>query len=373
MSITYITGIPGGGKTYYAVYLIYKNFIAKPRKKYIFFGDIIKNDKYIYCYTNINQFRFDKCERIKKYEHDIFYEQLKMLYLMFLNKCSDDELIAKAKEFKIFKCLYVLDESHNIYNDKFDDVLGWFLTYHRHLYIDIVFITQDMSLICTKYKAIAEFFIKAIEPAKRFSKKSFRYRNYLSYRYSEKSKDSAFNIPHLKEIFELYVSGSKSDTKSLTRKYFLISFILLLILFFSFTYFINSISPNSIENKKTKNVNFQTPTNTNKKISLNNSLNTKPIEEKKINKNNYSDLYIYKIICVNRKNCIINNKDNIDYEVLQYILLNSEKIYSNNSYSDATTTKITLIYDFDIFKNFIEKKGKDLKNEKDGNSLFGIR
>lgn len=362
MSITFCVGIPRSGKTYYATYQIYNHFLNAKTK----------SDKYNFCYTNINQFRFNKCEKFKKYEHDIFYEQLKILHSMYSNKANDEELLIKAKEFGICNSLYVIDECHNDFlYGKYDDVLTWFLTYHGHLFVDIYFITQNLSLIPAPYKKLGEFFIQAIPPTRRLFVNKMRYITYTGYQLYKKDRDKDFTIPKLYEVFELYVSGANNNSKSSVKRLFYIFLFISLVVFVLSYYFVSSINPN----KKTENTNFQTPTNTNtnKKISLNNSLNTKPIEEKKINKNNYSDLYIYKIICVNRKNCIINNKDNIDYEVLQYILLNSEKIYSNNSYSDATTIKITLIYDFDIFKNFIEKKGKDLKNEKDGNSLFGIR
>ena len=33
MAISYITGIPGSGKSYFAVYQIYKEFLEKPKKK----------------------------------------------------------------------------------------------------------------------------------------------------------------------------------------------------------------------------------------------------------------------------------------------------------------------------------------------------
>lgn len=63
---------------------------------------------------------------------------------------------------KLNHCLIVVDEAHNFFNKKNDEILTWWLTYHGHLYQDIILITQDLSLIDTGYKAVAEFLLRLL-------------------------------------------------------------------------------------------------------------------------------------------------------------------------------------------------------------------
>ena len=154
MSITYITGIPRSGKSYYAMFLLYMYFIfiepitplsklknklfpPKPKKSY----DI--------AYTNINQFDFTKSDKIKFYDHQKTYDILAILHEEYLNKKTDDYLIKLAKENGLYNALFVIDEAQNFF-DKDDKVLTWWITYHGHLHQDLIFITQNLELINSK-------------------------------------------------------------------------------------------------------------------------------------------------------------------------------------------------------------------------------
>lgn len=89
MSIRYIVGNPGSGKTYLAVNDLYENFIIK------------QEQKYDYAYTNINEFDFSKFpENVINLDIDLFIDKLTDLYNLYLDKATDTELCDKAKELK---------------------------------------------------------------------------------------------------------------------------------------------------------------------------------------------------------------------------------------------------------------------------------
>ena len=242
MAITYITGIPRSGKSYYAMFLLYMYFIfiepitplsklknklfpPKPKKSY----DI--------AYTNINQFDFTKSDKIKFYDHQKTYDILAILHEEYLNKKTDDYLIKLATENGLYNALFVIDEAQNFF-DKDDKVLTWWITYHGHLHQDLIFITQNLELINSKYTKQAEFFYKAVPPSSRIFSNKFRYVQFNSVKLYQKDKIGDFHVPMVKEIFDMYVSGAENNSKSHVKKYlgyFVALFILLIIVFKSFT------------------------------------------------------------------------------------------------------------------------------------------
>ncbi|MBZ7985670.1 hypothetical protein AVANS14531_04895 [Campylobacter sp. Cr9] len=380
MSISFVTGIPGSGKTYYAVHHLYKSFIEpikneskKEDKKGLFsflFGAKEETRTYDYCYTNINEFNFSICDKIKLYEHDIIYEKLKNLYSLYLNKADDKTLIEKAKELKIFNSLFIIDECHNFY-DKEDEILIWFFTYHRHLYIDIYMITQDLALVETKYKTIAEFFFQALPNSKKINTRKFKYRQFLSYKMYQKDIVDNFTLPAINEVFALYISGAKNNSKSIVNRFIRFAIFLFVVTFFLFKGFTVLLGSN---NKPKEPTNPQTTKNINtqvlKKPNTINQKNETQKETKLINKNNYENIYSYSIVCFKREVCVVNDDYKILYDSLSFILQNSEYLYINNISLSSEFSRINLIYEFDVFKNL--KIKKERINDEKTNHNFGF-
>ncbi len=75
------------------------------------------------------------------------------------NDNLDDILNEYTKKNKIYNAYFVIDECHN-YFDNQDKVKMWWLTYHRHLHHEIDFITQNKTLIHTKYRTYLNFLYK---------------------------------------------------------------------------------------------------------------------------------------------------------------------------------------------------------------------
>lgn len=242
MAITFITGIPRSGKSYYAMYLLYMSFIyEKPVTRFSKVADVFLprktlDKKYDIAYTNINQFDFTKSDKIKLFKFEYIYPHLAILNQMKLQNKTDSELIEYASSYGLNNALFVIDECQ-LYFAKEDIVLTWWLTYHGHLHQDIILITQNFDLLEKSYFKLAEFYYRAVPPSARLFSKKFRYIQYNSYKLFKTEKIGDFHVPMMPQIFSMYVSGASNNTKSVVKRYFLyfsLLFILTLVLFLNF-------------------------------------------------------------------------------------------------------------------------------------------
>lgn len=237
MPITFNTGVPRSGKSYRSVYRIYKEFICKEStflQKHFpkFFKK--KETEFLFCYTNINQFKFDIDERIIKLDWENLYKKLDVLRLMHIEGIEDDVLVEKAKEFKIYKSFFVVDECANLLRKKEDPVIMFWLSYHGHFYQEIEFIVQHMSMINAEYKKNAEYFYKAIPKQFRLIQKDFKYSQYQTSLMSKTEFIRTIRVPALQNVFDLYVSGSDPQSKNVLLKFLFPIPFLLVYLIYSF-------------------------------------------------------------------------------------------------------------------------------------------
>lgn len=352
MAITYITGIPRSGKSYYAVYRLWDLFINPKSKN--------KNEKIEFAYTNINKFKFDKNSKILPFDFNIFEMQLNELYRIYkmVDGKNDDLLIQKAKELKIYDALFIIDEAHNFLNDKENEILKWWLTYHGHLGHEIWLITQDLSLIATGYKSVAEFFYKAIPLSKRLFTKKFRYTQYSSYKMYEKDFISSFNIPMIKEVFELYHSGSLGNQKSLIHKFIYIFLLLVFILCVIFWFFISMFKPNEPKQKPVQ--------NTQKSQKLTSAEVSAMFSNSKISTDfSKSEKFIYIFDCGAKFCSFEKNKILIPINLIQKITFENKPIFSEKIDTFSGNFSWYLVYDNEIFK-FL----KEVSYEKNSNFTF---
>lgn len=369
MAISYIIGNPGSGKTYFAVFKLYEYFIVPklPKKKILGFElkTKVKEFNYLWCYTNINQFDFSVDERLLKFDFELFYLSLCELYRLYSNGASDEELNFKANELKLFRAMFVIDEVHNIFKNKDDKVLVWWLTYHRHMHQELIFITQDLSLISNEYKRIAEFFYKALDSSKRLFKTKLRYVQFSSYKMYKKDlvPGGSFSLPLNKEVFNLYQSGKDSAAKPFIHKVIFTICILSVLLILAFFWFKSFFSVES-DNNTTKDLNITKtqPLSSDtllksENIIINQTLNS---NEKDI----VSNVFIYNIHCI-KDTCKISDKDdnsylNIPREYFLMILNQHEPLYQKED-KNSRSYYYFLVFNHSIFENL--KKG--VKNAKD--------
>jgi zona occludens toxin len=236
--VTLLVGFPGSGKTYFAIDKIYNILIGNDTQ--------FKGIEYIY--TNINAVKFDYFPnsniQFKKFNIDDFYKYLTHLYLIYdTNKNSDnidDLLIQYSKEKEYYNSYFVFDECHDFFTPQ-DKVKVFWLTYHRHIHHEILLITQNKSLIHSKYRAIPEIFIEAQPISKKILDKTLAYKKYASFSMRKSEMFERFTIKKNDDVFKLYQSGNTSKQKSILHKFLLIiilGFLLTIFLFYRvFTFF----------------------------------------------------------------------------------------------------------------------------------------
>ena len=229
--IVYYLGLPGSGKSYSGVNTIYNNFSDNEDAK----RDLKKD--YQVCYTNINEFKFDKVKNVYPFDEDDIFKKLNTLYEMYKKKATDEELIEKCKEYNLYKALFVLDECHK-YFDVERKFLVWWLTYHRHLYHDLILITQSLALVNSKYKPLAEAFFKAKSSSLTLNKKYFNYMYYTESRLTRASFVNTVKVKKRQSVFDLYKSGDSIESKNVIKHFLYISlFFLALIGVFIFFFY----------------------------------------------------------------------------------------------------------------------------------------
>ena len=317
--IDLITGVPGSGKTYYAVSKLYDLITAKDRK-------------YKHIFTNINGLDLDKCNKlanesdyVKSFEFVDLKKQMDLEYLYHkkakesvvstsikmefvekteeeYNQLLDGEKLQYDKQYKLYlenqknkslsneikqlkenyddyvkskgvyslysDSLVIVDECHLYFEDRADDVLIRFLSYHRHFNIDLYLITQNKNLINKKYLSFIETMYIAYPASKRFFSKSFRYKIYASYQEYHANIMGTTSLKLEEKIFTLYSSGSNVISKSSLGNMLKPIIILIALAGFGFYYLMQSFTPDgpvnprpsfsSIDNNSTTN---RTPTN----------------------------------------------------------------------------------------------------------------
>ena len=371
--INLITGVPGAGKTYFSVNIIYQECISK-------------NSKYKRIYTNIN-LDFKKCNDLKKdfvFQLDLddlmnmIEKDYELSQLFKQNKLFDNdtgELIQdydkyvknKLKLFEPYEhSLIILDECHLYFSSSVDDKLLRFLSYHRHFDIDMDLVTQNKSLINRKYLAFIENMYIGQNPSKRLFSKVFVYKLYASYKEYNSNYVGKEKLKFDKKIAQCYNSGSNKIKKSFSSRLLIPFFILALIAILFFVAFKNYVSSGSVFGSS------NTPKNKTYKpairhISRNNSVSTY-----KKNDNSYSDYedlssysFYYKVVCFKYK-CIFNDTYIFSRNFLIFLKKRSKVLTDEIVYPYET---IYLATNFDLSK--FQGGGNEMDSNGSNYNLFG--
>ncbi|MDA3048912.1 MULTISPECIES: zonular occludens toxin domain-containing protein [unclassified Campylobacter] len=364
MAITYIVGNPGSGKSYLAVYKIWEFFYKNKKKKSKIDNENLQ--KYKICYTNINEFKFNLFDNVLEFDFNDLMYHLTNLYTMYQNKENDQKLLEYCENNSFKNALFVIDEVHNIFK-KNDEILIWWLTYHRHLYHDLFLITQDLSLVPNEYKRIAEFFYKAVDSGKRLFSKKFRYIQYSNYRMYQNSiiQGGALNIPFSTEIFNLYHSGNDTKIKSFVQKYLIFAFLLVLIAICSFIYTLFSFGSNVEKEKAVAESNFN---RVGGGVSVRNGggdlQSGTHIEKEPLN--NYKDGFAVFIVCYDNFCEISKEYEIFPMSYLMALLENYKPIYSKRIKS-INSIKYFFVFKENIFTNLMKNQGVSYEKNSDFN------
>lgn len=371
MSITYIVGNPGSGKTFYGVKILYDYFIKENKPNFL--DKILKkNDKkddkdFVVAYTNINQFNFESSDKIKKFEYDKFYEKISLVYNSYVfEKADDNKLIELLKDLDLYKALFVIDEIHNFFNNA-DDVLVWWLTYHRHLYQELYFITQSLSLVAPCYKNVAEFFYKASDSSHRLFSKKFRYSQYTTANLYKKDLIKKLHIDFDEKIFNLYHSGNNGVGKSAVKKFFLIAFVLFIFCFIIFKVIMSAFFTPDTQNIEKKENKISSQAQNSPKNDL--SQYVKNFNQNLENKERLLSYYF--VFTCSYSYCIFENSINeYDRDLIFKLIHDTRILYRSARQLTSGLIKYSFLLENDVFKPLkIEYKGKTDEKTSD-NSIF---
>lgn len=273
--VSLVVGFPGSGKSYYAVERIY-NLLSNEKKQEF---DVI--------FTNIGGIKFDffpdsqiEFKKLKEEELINYLTECFKLYEQYKSyENVDDYLIEYSKEKGFYKALIVFDECHDFFSNQ-DRVKIFWLTYHRHLHHELILLTQNKSLINSKYRAIPEQFIEAQPRSKKIFSNTLNYKHYASFAMRKTDLFKSSSLKTNQDIFSLYQSGNKSNQKSIILKFILILGLGLLVAVFLFLNLFNSYKEEEevIEAPKEK------KTNTLKQSNLQRDINSESlIKEEEFN------------------------------------------------------------------------------------------
>lgn len=221
-----ITGVPGSGKTFYAVKIIRDNYCDydKLLNKYTVKNNSA-NGKPYNIVTNIDNLLLPHAnldDAIKTSKMDI----LKFFTYEYQEKLSNIRP----------NIVYIIDECQQYFDQKMNSTQTLlFFEKHRHLGIDIVLMAQTYERINKNIRGLEELHIHAV-------KRTFSV--FGEFQYNIKSGYEVIDkriIKKDKSIFALYQSRLRAEltkAKNPLSKYFLISFIIMIIsfLFFYFTF-----------------------------------------------------------------------------------------------------------------------------------------
>lgn len=221
--IRYITGPLGSGKTVLAMCFAVKNFCTDSNLALSLPKRFLLKDKkrFVSNVNGLNKDMFTSC--IYKSQKDLV-EIIKELHKDYIEKDLDDEqLIDICEDLEISHSLLIIDECQNILG-KSSESLVWFLTYCRHMYIDVILITQSLGLIKSEYKPLSDTYFKAFSSKLRFSQLKFRYALYLDSKMTSNGR-TVFSVKVPKDFFVTYGSGNVLEEKSMLFRYISIAIV----------------------------------------------------------------------------------------------------------------------------------------------------
>ena len=329
--ITAVSGEPGSGKSYWAVYTVYNDIIKHSnikvlqrrkqlrktilntssiflKKFYISQYPKIKKPKYINIHTNIAGFKYKEFKelsfkhglnvnyyRINETEIQEFFDLQFELIEQYKNlqEYSEDDsgefsyarnqIIEHYPQFtKYLYSLIIFDEASGsqLWSASVRDINFprlKFLQGHRHYFCDIFFMAQNLADFKNEYRnQLVETYYKAQKSSYNVLKRVKKYFGFSSIKEMHDKSTNKFtnenivSIPELSEVYELYITGANNKGNNPIFKpllYVFLSFIFVLIISY---FIIKSFQSNTPQVQQETNIQQQeTKTDTeNKPIDL---------------------------------------------------------------------------------------------------------
>jgi len=289
-----ITGLQGSGKSYKAMYDMY-------------YGQ----NKYYKIHTNMDGLReTDKIIilNFKTFTDDV----LTQCYNIIVNQSKEyKQVIEYLQTISLLpedvsqnnRVLLVIDEAQNYFSKK-SPILSWFITQHRHLYIELILITQKYTLLHSDYH-LFNIAYNAFPPVKQFSKSSISYNEYAGLPMNSDNFVRKFSIKKEENVFDMYVSGDKVDSPNVIKRYIFMIIFLVAIVLVGVFYFTNLYGSHTPQNKPD--------------IPQQNKQVQKSHDKPEIETN--ADYKLYVFVVFEDKFHILNldNSDNLPLSILKYV------------------------------------------------------
>lgn len=234
-----IVGVPGAGKTSYAISLLLDAYKKKDRPIYTNINLKIPYDDYLrpldvedfhdFCQNELNFFNeFRKLQSEKRKVNPDDFEP-----------DNYDDLLRDSGVLQNYgNALIFWDECQTDFS-KEDSAYLRFCSYHRHYVgMDVYLITQNLSLIHRKYKAALDRVYFAVPSSKRLFSKTFKINVFSDSKMYKRDLIETISFTPTKEIFNSYDSGHDKLDKSVFLKKIAPIIILVVLLASIWKYFI---------------------------------------------------------------------------------------------------------------------------------------
>jgi len=230
-----IEGLQGSGKSYYATY----NMLHDQEKYWKIFSNIdgLKHNNKIHPleFKKFTTDILDECYKIQVEQDGNFQGCIEFLQRVFVlpQNVSKDNRV-----------LLVIDEAQNYFGKtaKLSPTLQWFITQHRHLFIEVYLITQKYTLLRPEYHLFNRI-IKAYPPIKQVNKKKIRYKEYAGLPQNKDNETRTFSLEKEKEVFDMYISGDKVESPNPLKKFIITALIIGALLLLAIIIFVRMYSP----------------------------------------------------------------------------------------------------------------------------------
>lgn len=242
MAIKHITGVPGTGKTYFAIRDVILRYYKWDSDHVEWQLDVDKQRKPVVIYTNIEGLKLPHVN-IDDYCRNNNID----IYRFFTTEYWENSVNYTDNQIVV-----ILDEAQKYYPSSFrlngtpapeKNTLFWF-QYHRHYGVDVYVITQTYDAICKHVVQLAEYEIHAVT-------RVYSLHNDFRYVYRTGLGPDAIvdrkRIKYDKKVGMLYQSFQADSDDSARpnplKRYIMLTAALFLVLVFGFIYFIKSFFP----------------------------------------------------------------------------------------------------------------------------------
>lgn len=218
--ITIVEGNPGSGKSFFGVN--YLTGFCKYDKMYDEF--VLREDTLVI--SNIEGLRIKHLnlqDCIEKYTVEVFF--------------TVENFEKIQKQYRVKNIVMLIDEAQKIFDSKFyDKDVFYFFQYHRHIGLDIFFLTQSRSTIARQLIPLCEYIVQAKPRSKGVA-------GTFTYNYIDPKGNYMYNrvLRAKKDVFRAYKSFRTDETNKPRNvlKYYLVacSVILAVVLFLFKSFF----------------------------------------------------------------------------------------------------------------------------------------